>query len=35
VIAEYPKQAKELQDELKAWLATETEAAKWGKAAPM
>jgi arylsulfatase A len=34
VIAEYPKLAKELEEELKAWLATETEAAKWGKAAP-
>jgi arylsulfatase A-like enzyme len=33
VIAEYPKLAKELEDELKAWLATETEAAKWDKAA--
>jgi hypothetical protein len=34
VIADYPKLAKELQDELKAWLATETEAAKWGKTTP-
>jgi arylsulfatase A-like enzyme len=34
VIAEYPKLAKQLEDELKAWLATESEAAKWDKAAP-
>ena len=33
VIAKHPKLAKELEEELKAWLATETEAAKWGKAA--
>jgi arylsulfatase A-like enzyme len=32
VIAEHPKLAKQLQEELKAWLATESEAAKWGRA---
>jgi hypothetical protein len=31
VVAEYPEIAKRLDGELKAWLATESEAAKWGK----
>jgi arylsulfatase A len=34
VIAEHPDLAKQLQQELNAWLATETEAAKWGKEKP-
>jgi arylsulfatase A-like enzyme len=34
VIAEYPELAQQLQKELAAWLATETEAARWGKEKP-
>ena len=34
VIAEHPELAKQLQKELKEWLATETEASKWGKTPP-
>jgi hypothetical protein len=30
--AEYPELAQELQRELNAWLQTETEESKWGKA---
>jgi arylsulfatase A-like enzyme len=33
IIADYPELAKELQDGLAAWMATETEAARWGKPA--
>jgi arylsulfatase A-like enzyme len=32
--AEYPALAKELEEGIKAWLATETEEAKWGKTQP-
>ncbi len=28
---QFPQQAKEMEDALKAWLATESDAAKWGK----
>jgi arylsulfatase A len=31
IIAEYPELAQQLERELAGWLATETEAAKWGK----
>jgi hypothetical protein len=31
IIAEYPDLARQLQQELDRWLATESEAAKWGK----
>jgi arylsulfatase A-like enzyme len=31
---EYPESAKRLQDELKAWLATETEASRWAMLPP-
>jgi arylsulfatase A-like enzyme len=34
VIAEHAGLAKELEKELRAWLATETEASKWGKTQP-
>jgi hypothetical protein len=33
IIAEHPAVAKEMEEALRKWLATETEAAKWGKAA--
>lgn len=34
IIAEHPDMAKELEQALSNWLATETEAAKWGKQKP-
>jgi arylsulfatase A-like enzyme len=34
VSEEHPERAKQLQQELDVWLATETEAAKWGKETP-
>jgi arylsulfatase A-like enzyme len=34
VLAEHAGLAKELEKELRAWLATETEASKWGKTQP-
>jgi arylsulfatase A-like enzyme len=34
IVAEHPELAKQLEKELKDWLATETEASKWGKTPP-
>jgi hypothetical protein len=34
IVAEHPELAKRLEKERKDWLATETEASKWGKTPP-